>query len=88
MKILIIEDEIKMASGLWTILTREGHEVDVEYDVMTGLNALVRGKYDAVLLDIILPRLDGIKVLERIRQEGNSTPVIMLTAKYQIEDKI
>ena len=88
MKILIIEDEMKMASGLWTILTREGHEVDVEYDGVTGLNALARGKYDVVLLDIMLPRLDGMKVLDRIRQEGNSTPVIMLTAKSQTVDKI
>lgn len=88
MRILIVEDEMKMASGLWTILTRDGHEVDVEYDGRAGLNAIAREAYDVVLLDIMLPKLDGIKVMQKLRQEGNPVPVIMITAKTHVEDRI
>lgn len=88
MKILIVEDEVKIASGIWTILEREGYQVDVEYDGISGLDAIKTEKYDMVLLDIMLPGIDGIQILEKSRRAGIKVPIIILTAKSLVDDKI
>ena len=88
MRILICEDEIDLADGLSTILKGNKYSVDVVYDGEEALNYLEAENYDAVILDIMMPKVDGITVLKIIRENGNSIPVIMLTAKSQLDDKI
>lgn len=88
MRILIVEDEKEIADGLEAILTREAYIVDVVYDGISGLDYMLSDFYDLVILDIMLPKLNGIDVLKNARNEGIKTPVIMLTARSQVHDKI
>ena len=88
MRILICEDEIDLADGLCTILKGNKYSVDVVYDGEEALTYLEAENYDAVVLDIMMPKVDGITVLKTIREQGNSIPVIMLTAKSELDDKI
>ena len=88
MRILICEDEIDLADGLCTILKGNKYSVDVVYDGEEALTYLEAENYDAVVLDIMMPKVDGITVLKTIRENGNSIPVIMLTAKSELEDKV
>ena len=88
MRILLVEDERSMSRALVAILTKNNYSVDAVYDGEEALRYLKTGDYDAAVLDIMMPKLDGIEVLKAIRKEGNLIPIIMLTAKSQIEDKI
>ncbi|WP_311525709.1 response regulator transcription factor [uncultured Parvimonas sp.] len=88
MRILICEDEIDLVDGLCAILKGNKYSVDVVYDGEEALTYLGAENYDAVILDIMMPKVDGITVLKTIREEGNSIPVIMLTAKSELDDKI
>ena len=88
MRILIIEDEKEIADGIQSVLKKEGYESDAVYDGLSGLDYMLSDIYDLVLLDIMLPKISGIDVLKNARAEGITTPVIMLTAKFQPEDKI
>ena len=88
MRILICEDEIDLADGLCAILKGNKYSVDVVYDGEEALTYLEAENYDAVVLDIMMPKVDGITVLKTIRENGNSIPVIMLTAKSELEDKV
>lgn len=88
MKILIIEDEKKLASALKSLLEAEHYSVDVKYDGISGLDAALTDIYDLILLDIMLPGLDGLSVLRDLRQEKNTTPVLLLTARDQLEDRV
>lgn len=88
LRILIVEDEKEIADGLEAVLIKEGYQVDVVYDGLSGLDNILSKIYDLVLLDLMLPKLNGIDVLKNARREGNNIPVILLTAKSQIEDKI
>ena len=88
MRILICEDEIDLADGLCAILKGNKYSVDVVYDGEEALTYLEAENYDAVVLDIMMPKVDGITVLKTIREQGNSIPVIMLTAKSELDDKI
>lgn len=88
MRILICEDEIDLADGLCAILKGNKYSVDVVYDGEEALTYLEAENYDAVVLDIMMPKFDGITVLKTIRENGNSIPVIMLTAKSELDDKI
>ncbi|WP_308577187.1 response regulator transcription factor [uncultured Parvimonas sp.] len=88
MRILICEDEIDLADGLCAILKGNKYSVDVVYDGEEALTYLGAENYDAVILDIMMPKVDGITVLKTIREKGNSIPVIMLTAKSELDDKI
>lgn len=85
--VLIVEDEAEIVSFLKPELSYEGYEVDVADDGRMGLEKIESGKYDIVLLDIMLPNLNGIEVLRRARKFTN-TPIIMLTARDQIMDKV
>ena len=85
--ILIIEDEVKIARFLELELQHEGYEVSVSHDGREGLNLAVTHPYDLVILDVMLPSLNGMEVLRRIRQISN-LPVIMLTAKDDVMDKV
>lgn len=86
-KILIIEDERQIARFLELELLHEGYRVDVEFDGRLGLNKVEEGLYDLILLDIMLPGLNGMEVCRRIRQFSD-VPVIMLTAKDDVTDKV
>ena len=88
MRILIVEDEKQIADGIYKILRKEGYEVDTVYNGLDGLDYILSDIYDLVLLDIMLPKINGIDVLKNARAEGITTPVIMLTAKFQPADKI
>ncbi len=88
MRVLVAEDELKMAALLRRGLTEEGYAVDVVGD---GLEAVVRGtatEYDAIVLDVMLPRLDGLAVCRRLREQGVWAPVLMLTARDAVDDRI
>ncbi|WP_341346209.1 response regulator transcription factor [Paenibacillus sp. FSL K6-1217] len=88
MRILIVEDEIHLAEALTQILKKHHYSVDAVHDGRSGLDYAQSGIYDLLLLDIMMPELDGISVLKELRKDGFSTPVIMLTAKGEITDMV
>lgn len=88
MKILIVEDEIELADTLAEILKRNRYTVDCVYTGENGLEYALTGLYDCILLDIMLPVMDGLTVLRSLRANGISTPVMLLTARSEIDDKI
>ena len=87
MKILIIEDEVKTIDYLTRGLTAQGYSVDAATDGLDGLHLASTGDYDAIILDIMLPGLDGISLLKSLRP-SNNTPVIMLTAKDAVASRL
>ena len=88
MKILVVEDEKKVASFLKKGLEQEYYTVDLAFDGKTGLDRSLTEEYDMIILDIMLPLLDGISLLKEIRNAKIETPVLMLTAKDATEDKV
>ena len=86
-RILVVDDEASIIKGLKYSLVQDGYEVDEAYDGKEALDMFARAEYDLVLLDVMLPQVDGMEVLRRIR-ETSGTPVIMLTAKGEDMDKI
>ena len=88
MRILIIEDEVRLAGTLADMVGEEGYTADVAHDGETGLDDALSGIYDAVVLDVMLPRLDGFEVLKRMRAAAVHTPVLMLTAKSDLYDRV
>lgn len=88
MRILIIEDEHHLGEALAHILKKNNYTVDNAFDGEAGLDDALSGIYDVIVLDIMLPKMDGITVLKNMRQEGISTPVILLTAKGEISDRV
>lgn len=88
MRILIVEDELHLAEALAQILRKNNYTVDAVNDGEAGLDNALSDIYDLIVLDIMLPKMDGISVLKSIRKEGISTPVILLTAKGEISDKV
>ncbi len=88
MRILIVEDEVHLAEALSQLLKKNHYSVDVVNDGQAGLDYALSGIYDLLLLDIMLPGMDGMTLLRTIRTEGIAAPVIMLTAKGEVSDKI
>ncbi|MCD7884349.1 MAG: response regulator transcription factor [Lachnospiraceae bacterium] len=88
MKLLLVEDERRMAEAVAEVLRQEHYDVDVCYDGENGLDAILSGVYDAVILDVMLPKRDGLSVIRAVRQENLRTPVLMLTAKSELADKV
>lgn len=88
MKILVIEDEVQLADALSELLKRNMYSTDVSYNGIEGLDNALTGVYDCILLDIMLPGMNGIEVLKNIRAEKINTPVLLLTARSEIDDKI
>lgn len=86
-KILLVEDEKQMAMFIEMELNHEGYKVDIAYDGREGLNMAEEKEYDLILLDIMIPELNGIEVCRRIRQ-FSQIPIIMLTAKSDVSDKV
>lgn len=88
MRILIVEDEVHLAEALTQILRKNNYTVDAVNDGEAGVDNALSNIYDLIILDIMLPKMDGISALKEIRKEGLSTPVILLTAKGEISDKV
>src|SRR5687768_13025310 len=88
MRVLIVEDNRDLAGNLVDYLESQGHVVDSAMDGITGLHLAVTGEFDAIVLDLALPGLDGTQVCRRLRAEGRTTPVLMLTARGELEDRI
>lgn len=88
MRILIIEDEVDIADTLKIYLEKQGFAVDVKYDGNSGFSTLKLNQYDCCVLDLNLPGKDGMEIIHDIREVGNIVPVIMLTARSQIYDKL
>lgn len=88
MKILIIEDEHLIANSIKKGLEQEKYTTDIAFDGLEGYDLASSGDYDLILLDLMLPGMDGLSICKKLRQENNHTPILMLTAKSQLEDKI
>ena len=88
MRILIIEDEVRLAGTLADLVAQDGHLADTAHEGETGLDNALTGVYDAIVLDVMLPKLNGFDVLKRIRAEKLATPVLMLTAKSDLTDRV
>jgi DNA-binding response OmpR family regulator len=88
MRILIVEDELHLAEALTQILKKNNYTVDAVNDGEAGLDNALSDIYDLIILDIMLPKMDGLTILKNIRKEGIAAPVILLTAKGDISDKV
>ncbi len=88
MRILLVEDEKRMALALCEILRLEKYEVDHCADGLDGLAAIESNIYDIVILDVMLPRMNGYEIAKRVRARGITTPILMLTAKSELDDKV
>ena len=88
MRLLVVEDETQLADALSEILRRNRYNVDTSYNGIDGLDNALTGVYDCVILDIMLPGMNGIEVLRNLRREKINTPVLLLTARSEVEDKI
>ena len=88
MRLLIIEDEHRLSDAISHILEKNHYHVDAVYDGEDGYHYIMSGIYDLVILDVNLPKMNGFEVLERVRDEGNQTLILMLTARSQIDDKV
>ncbi len=88
MRLLVVEDEIKLAQYLHKGLTENGHVVDLAHDGVEGRRLAVGGDYDLMLLDVMLPGVDGWGVLAAVRAANRQTPVLMLTARGEVEDRV
>ncbi len=88
MHILVVEDERRLANLLRRVLTEERHTVDVAYDGVQGLDLALNGTFDLIVLDLMLPGLDGIELCQKVRDERVDTPILILTARGEIEDRV
>lgn len=88
MRILIVEDEYSLADALREILKKEKYTVDIAMNGQEGLYQALTGIYDAIVLDVMLPEMNGFQVLDSMRKEGIETPVLILTAKSELDDKV
>lgn len=88
MRILLAEDEMALSKALVTILERNNYSVDPVYDGQAALAYAESGNYDGMVLDIMMPKMDGITVLTKLRNQGNRVPILLLTARSEIDDKV
>jgi DNA-binding response OmpR family regulator len=88
MRILVVEDEEQLADAIESMLKKEQYFVDKVFDGQDGYDYAMSGIYDLILLDIMLPKMDGLTVLKKLRDNGISTPIMLLTARTEIDDKI
>lgn len=88
MRILVVEDEERLAEALGEIMKSQRYTVDIVHDGESGYDYAMSGIYDAIILDVLLPKMDGFEVVRSMRAAHNTTPVIMLTARDGTEDKI
>ena len=88
MRLLIVEDEVRLADTLRQLLHRQGYTADVCYDGVSGLDNAMTGIYDLVVLDVMLPGMNGFQVVQKLRAANVAVPVLMLTAKSSLDDRV
>ena len=88
MRLLLAEDEKELSNALVVILKHNNYSVDAVYNGQDALDYLMNGDYDGAILDIMMPKMDGITVLKKVRESGNSVPILLLTAKSEIDDRV
>ena len=88
MQVLIVEDDVRLSDALAQILRNNNYQVDTVYDGADGLAYAESGIYDVVVLDVMLPKMDGFQVVSELRRRKVTTPVLMLTARDNLKDKI
>ena len=88
MRILVVEDDKKVAGFIKKGLEEETYAVDVAYDGEDGLHLGVEGQYDLIILDIMLPKIDGLEVLSQLRDQDSDAPILLLTAKDAVDDNL
>ena len=88
MKILLVEDDLRLAKALVQILEHAGHTPEAVHDGETGLQWAQLGSYDLLILDVMLPKLDGFSIASQLRREGVDTPILMLTARSAVSDRV
>lgn len=88
MRLLFAEDEVSLSKAVVTILRKNNYTVDAAYDGVEAMEYLETNEYDGVILDVMMPRMDGISVLQKLRKMGSNVPVLMLTAKAEVDDKV
>lgn len=88
MRLLIAEDEVDLAEALTVFFEKNQYTVDAVHDGSSALDYASMGGYDAIILDIMMPKLDGLQVLTRLREDGVSTPVMLLTARGEKDDRV
>jgi two-component system, OmpR family, manganese sensing response regulator len=88
MQILLVDDEVELTEPLSRILKREGYQVDVMHDGLEGVQLAIGGQYDLLILDWMLPRKSGLEICQQLRAQGKLTPVLFLTAKDTVDDRV
>ncbi len=88
MRILLAEDERSLSRAILKILEKNNYSADAVYDGEQALESLLDGRYDGAILDIMMPKMDGITVLKKLRESGDRTPVLILSARSEVEDKV
>lgn len=88
MRILIVEDEVRLAQTIADLMEENHYIADICHDGESGLDNALSGIYDVIILDLMLPRLDGFQVIRSLRAQGKRTPVLMLTARSELEDRV
>ena len=88
MRLLLAEDEQELSKALVTVLKHNNYSVDAVFDGEDALDYLLAGEYDGAILDIMMPKMDGITVLKKVRASGSNLPIMMLTAKSEIDDRV
>ncbi|MBE9129357.1 MULTISPECIES: two-component system response regulator RppA [unclassified Coleofasciculus] len=88
MRILLVDDEVELTEPLSRVLRREGYEVDVAYEGQSGSQLAMQGNYDLLILDWMLPQQSGLDICQQLRSQGRITPVLFLTAKDTLDDRV
>ncbi|SFG97594.1 DNA-binding response regulator, OmpR family, contains REC and winged-helix (wHTH) domain [Desulfotomaculum arcticum] len=88
MRVLIVEDEVRLADALGQILAEQKYATDIVHNGEDGLAYALNGQYDVIVLDVMLPKRSGFEVVRKLRKQKNATPVLLLTAKDEITDKV
>ena len=88
MRLLLAEDELSLSKAICAILQKNNYSVDAVYDGAQALEYIKSENYDGIILDIMMPKMNGIEVLRQVRQQGYTTPVLILTAKSEVDDKV
>lgn len=88
MKLLIVEDNPDLVANIYDFFEARGHSVDAAYDAFSGLKFAAERRYDAIILDLMLPGMDGLEVCGRLREGGTDTPILMLTARDTLDNKL
>lgn len=88
MRLLFAEDEVELSDAVVAVLKHNNYSVDAVYNGQDAYDYLSAQEYDGAILDIMMPGLDGVEVVKRIRKEGNQVPVIFLTAKSELDDRV